>query len=308
MTPEGPDQSPVPATRCGLIAIVGKPNVGKSTLLNYLIGQKISITSRKPQTTRHRLLGIKTRDDVQMVFVDTPGMHTGQNKAINRYMNKTVQSVIRDVDLILFMVDRMKWTEEDDLVLRQLRQSDTPVFLILNKVDLVNDKDILLPYIQQLGELYPFAEIFPLSALKHHNIDALEKAIAGYLPVADFYYPEDQLTDKNARFLAAEFIREKITRQIGDELPYEATVEIEEFRHEGPVIHISALILVEKAGQKRIIIGDRGSRLKQIGSQARKDIEDLLGSQVMLNLWVKVKSGWSDDERALKSLGYDDFA
>lgn len=307
MTADSPDTSR-PQTRCGLIAIIGKPNVGKSTLLNYLIGQKLSITSRKPQTTRHRLLGIKTVDNTQMIFVDTPGLHSGYNKAINRYMNKTVQNVIQDVDLILFLVDRMKWNEEDDLVLQQLRHSKTPVFLIINKVDLVGEKDILLPYIESLGKEFPFSEIFPLSALKEHNIDGLEKAIEQYLPYNDFYYPEDQLTDRNARFLVAEFVREKITRQMGDELPHEVTVEIEEFRQDEKVTHISALILVEKSGQKKIIIGESGSRLKLIGSEARKDIEQLLDCKVMLNLWVKVKSGWSDDERALKSLGYDDFA
>jgi GTPase len=293
--------------RCGLIAIIGKPNVGKSTLLNYLMGQKISITSRKPQTTRHRLLGIKTTGNTQMIFVDTPGMHSGQTKALNRYMNKTVQSVIQDVDVILFMVDRMKWSTEDDLVLEQLKHCKVPVFLLLNKVDLIDDKEILLPYLDEKKDLFPFKEIFPLSALKQHNIESLESAIEAYLPVADFYYPEDQLTDRNSRFLAAEFIREKLTRQIGDELPYEATVEIEEFRQDKGIIHISALILVEKNGQKKIIIGDSGSRLKLIGREARLAIEELLGSKVMLNLWVKVKGGWSDDERALKSLGYDDF-
>ncbi len=307
-----PDQTHDMPHRCGLIAIIGKPNVGKSTLLNHIIGQKISITSRKPQTTRHRLLGIKTVENTQMIFVDTPGLHSGQNKAINRYMNKTVQSVIQDVDLILFMVDRMKWTAEDELVLQQLKHNKTPVLLLLNKVDQIQDKSILLPYLKELAERHPFKEIFPLSALKDHNIKELENSIGKYLPEGGFYYPEEQLTDKNARFLAAEFIREKITRQIGDELPYEVTVEIEEFRHDEKenknLIHIGALILVEKAGQKRIIIGDGGSRLKLIGSDARKDIENLLGSKVMLSLWVKVKSGWSDDERALKSLGYDDHS
>jgi len=294
--------------RCGLIAIIGKPNVGKSTLLNYLMGQKISITSRKPQTTRHRLLGIKTSGNTQMIFVDTPGMHSGQNKALNRYMNKTVQSVIHDVDVILFMVDRMKWSAEDDLVLQELKHCSAPVFLLLNKVDLIEDKEILLPYLNEKKSLFPFKEFFPLSALKQHNIDALESSIESYLPIADFYYPEDQLTDRNTRFLAAEFIREKLTRQIGDELPYEATVEIEEFRQDKKIIHISALILVEKDSQKRIVIGDSGSRLKLIGREARLAIEELLGSKVMLNLWVKVKGGWSDDERALKSLGYDDLS
>ena len=191
------DISDSPATtRCGFVAIIGKPNVGKSTLLNYLIGQKLSITSRKPQTTRHKLLGIKTVSNTQMVFVDTPGLHNGQNKAINRYMNKTVQSVIHDVDLTLFMVDRLKWTAEDDLVLDQLRYCSTPVFLLLNKVDLVDDKSMLLPYIEELGRQYSFAEIFPISALKEHNIDALEKVIAEQMPENPFLYPKEQLTDR----------------------------------------------------------------------------------------------------------------
>jgi len=306
MTSDSPD-SKTTLTHCGLVALVGKPNVGKSTLLNYMIGQKLSITSRKPQTTRHRILGIKTHENNQMIFVDTPGVHSGQNKAINRYMNKTVQEVIRDVDLILFIVDRVKWTEEDELVLQQLQNNQAPVFLVINKIDLVENKETLLPFIEALEGRYPFKEIFPLSALRQHNIDALESAIIKHLPEGDFYYPDDQLTDKNARFLAAEFIREKITRQIGDELPYETTVEIEEFKQEGKTVHISALILVEKSGQKKIIIGDKGSRLKLIGTEARKELEQLLGTKIMLNLWVKVKRGWSDDERALKSLGYDDM-
>ena len=308
MSNAGIEQTRDSEKHCGLVAIVGRPNVGKSTLLNYLVGEKISITSRKPQTTRHRILGIKTTGQTQMVFVDTPGMHTGQKKAINRYMNRTVQGVIGDVDLILFMTDRLNWTDEDMLVLSQLEHVDTPVYLIINKVDLLEDKTALLPAINKATEIFPFKEIFPLSALKQYNLEDLEKAIVRHMPAGDFFYPEDQLTDRNARFLAAEFIREKITRQIGDELPYEATVEIEEFRHEGDIIHISALILVEKGGQKKIVIGDKGSRLKLIGSEARRDLEKLLDAKVMLSLWVKVKSGWSDDERALKSLGYDDFS
>ena len=242
------------AKKSGFVAIVGKPNVGKSTLLNYMVGQKLSITSRKPQTTRHRICGIKTTQDCQIVFVDTPGLHSDQDKAINRYMNRTVHSVIKDVDLTLFVVDRLKWTTEDEKVLESLSNTSSPVMLLLNKTDLMENKSQLLPYIEEISQKFPFAEIFPLSALRNQNLEALEQKIIDYLPESDFFlYPEDQLTDRNVRFLAAEFIREKITRQIGDELPYELTVEIEEFKQIKGTIHISALILVERAGQKKIL-------------------------------------------------------
>lgn len=291
---------------CGLVAIVGRPNVGKSTLLNHLLGQKLSITSRKPQTTRHRLLGIKTEESSQIIYVDTPGLHKGVDKAINRYMNKTVSSVIRDVDVIIFLIDKFKWTDEDEFVLENLKNSKSPVFLVINKIDLISDKELLLPYIEKISERFKFAEIFPVSALQGHNIPSLEAAIIKHLPEGDYMFPEDQITDKNSRFLAAEFVREKITRQMGDELPYEVNVEIEEFKSSGNVLHISALILVEREGQKRIIIGQKGASLKLIGSEARKEMETMFGMKVMLKLWVKVKSGWSDDERALRSLGYND--
>lgn len=291
---------------CGLVAIVGRPNVGKSTLLNHILGQKISITSRKPQTTRHRLLGIKTTDNAQIVFVDTPGLHLGVDKALNRYMNKTVSSVIRDVDLILFMIDANKWTPEDEKVLENIRNSSVPAFLLMNKTDKINEKDHLLPLMEKLMAMYEFDEIIPISALKSRGIDQLESLVIKTLPAATYLFPEDQLTDKNSRFLAAEFVREKITRQMGDELPYEVNVEIEDFKTVGGVLHISALILVEREGQKKILIGKNGSSLKLIGSEARKEMELLFDAKVMLNLWVKVKSGWSDDERALTSLGYID--
>lgn len=294
-------------THCGLVAIVGRPNVGKSTLLNHLVGQKLSITSRKPQTTRHRLLGITTRDNAQIIYVDTPGLHSrNADKAINRYMNRTVTSVIRDVDVILFVVDQLHWTEADEEVLQALQNTRAPVLLIINKTDQVSDKESLLPAIEAHAARYSFREVVPLSALKGHNVRKLEDTITRYLPAGHFLFPEDQITDRNARFLAAEFVREKITRQLGQELPYGVTVEIEEFRQKGDVLHISALILVERKGQKRIIIGSGGSRLKLIGAEARREMERLFESRVMLQLWVKVKAGWSDDERALRSLGYDD--
>ncbi len=292
--------------RCGYVAIVGRPNVGKSTLLNHILGQKISITSRKPQTTRHQVLGIKTQDDHQIIFVDTPGLHMNAGKAINRYMNRAASSAIRDVDLVVFVVDRTAWTEEDAFVLHQIQQAGLPAMLVLNKIDLLADKAELLPHLQVLAKKAEFAAILPVSALHRHNVDALQEQILKLLPESDFFFPEDQITDRSQRFLAAEIVREKIMRQLGDELPYAITVEIEEFVQEGVMIHIAAVIFVERKGQKKILIGDKGSRLRSIGSDARADMETLFDNKVMLRLWVKVKTGWSDDERALRSLGYDD--
>ena len=293
-------------SRCGYVAIVGRPNVGKSTLLNHLLGQKISITSRKPQTTRHQVLGIKTEDNHQIIFVDTPGLHKDAGKAINRYMNRAASAAIRDVDLVVFVVDRTAWTEEDSVVLEQIEQSGLPTMLVVNKIDLLADKTELLPHLQSLAAKAEFSAILPVSALRQHNVDALEEQILTLLPESGHFFPEDQITDRSQRFLAAEIVREKIMRQLGDELPYSIAVEIEEFAQEGEVLHISAVIFVERTGQKRILIGDKGSRLRSIGSDARRDMEGLFDSKVMLRLWVKVKSGWSDDERALRSLGYDD--
>jgi len=295
------------ATRCGYVALVGRPNVGKSTLLNHLLGQKISITSRKPQTTRHRVLGIKTEDDVQIVYVDTPGLHKHEPKAINRYMNQAASQAIADVDVVVFVVDRLRWTEEDELVLEKLRHVRAPVVLAINKVDLLEDKETLLPALQTFAEKYPFAEIFPLSALRGHNLGGLEATIARLLPENPHFFPEDQITDRSQRFLAAELVREKVMRQLGEEVPYEITVEVESFQAQRGVLHIHALILVEREGQKKIVIGTSGERIRQIGAEARKDMEKMFEHKVMLKLWVKVKSGWSDDERALRSLGYTDF-
>lgn len=292
--------------RCGYVAIVGRPNVGKSTLLNHLLGQKISITSRKPQTTRHQVLGIRTEGDDQVIFVDTPGLHANADKAINRYMNRAAASAVRDVDLVVMVVDRTAWTAEDDMVLEQVRRSGLPVVLVINKVDLLEDKARLLPYLEEVALKHDFAAIVPLSALRSNNIEPLEQQILSVLPESEHFFPEDQITDRSQRFLAAEIVREKIMRQLGDELPYAVTVEIEEFAQDNDVLHISALILVERKGQKKILIGEKGARLRLIGSEARRDMEDLFDSRVMLRLWVKVKSGWSDDERALRSLGYDD--
>ncbi len=293
-------------SRCGYVAIVGRPNVGKSTLLNYLLGQKISITSRKPQTTRHQVLGIKTEEGDQIVFVDTPGLHKAADKAINRYMNRAATSAIRDVDLVLMVVDRTAWTDEDEMVLQQVISSRLPAMLVINKVDLFEDKAALLPHLEHVAAKADFKAVIPVSALRSQNIDTLEGEIRKYIPESPHFFPEDQITDRSQRFLAAEIVREKIMRQLGDELPYAVTVEIEEFALDEHILHISALILVEGKGQKKIIIGEGGSRLRSIGTEARHDMESLFDSKVMLRLWVKVKSGWSDDERALRSLGYED--
>ncbi|HIK80229.1 MAG TPA: GTPase Era [Porticoccaceae bacterium] len=291
---------------CGYVAIVGRPNVGKSTLLNHLLGQKLCITSRKPQTTRHTLLGIKTEGEFQMIFVDTPGIHTNQERAINRVMNRSAASVIADVDVVIFVVDRFEWSEADEYVAKYLSNNDVPLIVAVNKVDMIEDKEALLPHLKFLSSKVNAKEFIPLSALRRTNLDELEIQIQGYIPQKMHLYPEDQITDRSEKFLAAEIVREKITRQLGAEVPYQVTVEIEEFRAEKKITHISALILVERDGQKKIIIGTNGERLKKIGEQARADIESLLGCKVMLRTWVKVRSGWSDDERALRSLGYMD--
>lgn len=292
--------------RCGYAAIVGRPNVGKSTLLNHLLGQKISITSRKPQTTRHQVLGIKTEGDHQIIFVDTPGLHKDAEKAINRYMNRAASSAIKGVDVVLFVVDRTAWTEEDEMVLEHVTRSGLPVILVVNKVDLLEDKSTLLPHLQILAEKADFAAMLPVSALRKHNVDELESELLAFLPESAYFFPEEQITDRSQRFLASEIVREKIMRQLGDELPYSITVEIEEFAQQDHILNISAVIFVERKGQKKILIGEGGSRLRSIGTDARRDMELLFDSKVMLRLWVKVKSGWSDDERALRSLGYDD--
>ncbi|AJQ94541.1 GTPase Era [Gynuella sunshinyii] len=299
-----PDSSS--ATHCGYVAIVGRPNVGKSTLMNHILGQKISITSRKPQTTRNQIIGIHTVDSVQIIFVDTPGIHQGQPKAINRYMNRTATTAIKDVDVILFLVERDRWTPEDEHVLEQLKSSRCPVILGINKMDQLEDKAQLLPFIEKVSTFFQFDQVFPISALRGNNLHRLERYLLDHMPVNVHYYPEDQITDRTERFLAAEIVREKIMRQLGAELPYDVAVEIENWSFENGTLHIHAAILVSRAGQKKIVIGDKGSRLKSIGQEARKDMEKLFDVRIMLHLWVKVKGGWSDDDRALKSLGYFD--
>jgi GTP-binding protein Era len=291
--------------RCGYVAIVGRPNVGKSTLLNRILGQKLSITSRKPQTTRHQILGIKTEDDLQVVYVDTPGLHKDdKGKALNRFMNRTASEALRHVDLVVFMIDRTAWTEEDQLVLDKLEHLHCPVILAVNKVDQLKDKEALLPQLEELAAKRHFDVIIPISAEKGHNVERLEQEVESRIPEGVHLFPEDQITDRSSRFVAAELVREKLMRNLGEEVPYGTTVEIEEFKHDGRVLHISALILVEREGQKRIVIGDSGAVIKTIGRDARMDMEKMFDTKVMLNLWVKVKRGWSDNERALQSLGY----
>lgn len=291
---------------CGYVAIVGRPNVGKSTLLNRILGQKISITANRPQTTRHRILGVKTTSDSQVIYVDTPGLHLGGQRAINRYMNRAAASSITDVDIIIFVVDRLQWTEEDEFVLQKMAQVTVPVFLVVNKIDSIKDKALLLPHLQMLSEKHQFLRIIPLSAQTGEGVELLESGIKGVLPVSDPYFPEDQITDRSERFLASEFVREKLVRSLSQELPYSTTVEIEQFNMENDVRHIHAIIWVEREGQKGIIIGKKGQQLKRIGELARKDMERAFEGKVFLQLWVKVRQGWADDERALRSLGYQD--
>ena len=289
--------------RCGTIAIVGRPNVGKSTMLNHILGAKLSITSRKAQTTRHRLLGIHTTEDAQYLFVDTPGFQLKHINALNRGMNRTVKQVMTEVDVVLFVIEATRFGDADRKVL-EILPKNTPVLLVINKADLLADKGELLPFIQEHGAVFPFAAIVPISAKRSLNLEDLLSAIRQHLPEQPAIYGEDELTDRNERFLAAELVREKIFRLLGEELPYSVTVEIEKFEQEGALRRIHAAIIVDKEGQKPILIGKGGEKLKQISTEARQDMEKLFGGKVWLETWVKVRGGWADDERALKSLGY----
>lgn len=291
--------------RSGYVAIVGRPNVGKSTLLNLLLGEKLSITSPKPQTTRWQILGIKTTTNAQIVYIDTPGMHKTEKRAMNRYMNRIANAVVVDADVIVFMIDAESWRSEDELVLKKLIGIEKPIILVINKIDLLEDKALLLPRIEQLKDKLNFAAIIPVSALKADNIEDLEEVITDLLPEGPALFPEDQITDKSERFQIAEIIREKLILATEEELPYTTAVEIEQFEEKEKIIEIGVVIWVERQGQKIIIIGKKGARLKKIGITARKEIEKLLNRKVFLRLWVKVKADWTDDERALKSLGYE---
>lgn len=292
--------------RSGYISIVGRPNVGKSTLLNHILEQKLSITSRKPQTTRHNIIGIKTVENTQFVYVDTPGMHKGGKKAMNRYLNRAANTAMQDVNVIVFVIEALNWTDDDQAVVEKIKQAGVPVILAVNKVDQLDDKGSLLPFLADIQQKMGFTDIVPLSALKGKNLEALEESVRKLLPVCEPFYPEDQITDRSERFLASEIVREKLMRRLGQELPYGISVEIESFVEEGRMYRIHAVIWVERKGQKIIVIGKGGSMLKSIGKDARIDMEKLFDAKVFLELWVKVKEGWSDDERALRSLGYTD--
>ncbi|MFJ5444782.1 GTPase Era [Methylobacillus methanolivorans] len=289
--------------RCGTVAIVGRPNVGKSTLLNHILGLKLSITSRKAQTTRHRVLGIHTTEDTQYLFVDTPGFQQKHINALNRSLNRTVTQVLSDVDVVLFVIEPMHLGEADRKVLALLPKNQ-PVFLVVNKADLMGDKGNLLPLIQDFDLEFPFTGIIPVSAKKNLYLDELLSAVREHLPEQPAIYGDDELTDRNERFLAAEMLREKIFRLLGDEVPYSVAVEIEKFEQEGNLRRIHAAIIVDKESQKPMLIGKGGEKLKRISTEARQDMEKLFGGKVWLETWVKVKGGWADDERALKSLGY----
>jgi GTP-binding protein Era len=274
--------------------------------MNHLLKQKISITSRKPQTTRHRILGINTTDAGQAIYMDTPGMHNSEKRALNRYLNRTAETTLLGVDVIVWLIDGLSWHEYDEAIFKKLEQAGLPVILAVNKVDKVADKEAILTFFNEAQHRFPFKHLIPISALKRTNLDQLESLIMELLPERDLIYPEDQVTDRSERFLAAEIVREKLTRRLGDELPYALTVEIERYEEKTYITKIYAIIWVERLTQKNIVIGKDGEMLKKVGTDARQDIEKLIGQKVYLQLWVKVKKGWSDSERALQSLGFND--
>jgi len=292
--------------RSGHIAIIGRPNVGKSTLVNALVGSKISIVSNRPQTTRHRLLGIATFAHGQLVLVDTPGLHREQTGAMQRMLNRAARGALDGVDAAVLVVEAGRWDTEDADALKALIEAKLPLVLAVNQVDRCKDKSALLPYLQQMAGKHTFAAIHPVSALKRTGLDALVKTLLDLVPEGPALYAEDDITDKSQRFLAAERVREQLMRQLGKELPYRATVEIESFVEEGTLLRIGAVIWVEREGQKAIVIGKGGARLKAIGQKAREQMERLFGAKVFLQTWVRVRGGWSDDEAALRALGYSD--
>lgn len=291
--------------RCGHVALIGRPNVGKSTLLNRLVGQKVSITAHRPQTTRHRILGIHTRPDAQIVYVDTPGIHVGQRHAINRWMNRAANAAMEDVDLVVFLIDALQWTPLDEQIAARVDAEAKACILAINKIDKVLDKESLLPFIQELEQKIHGVEFIPISARRGINLDRLEDIVVSRLPFAPPAYPEDQVTDRSMRFVAAEVVREKLTRRLGQEIPYQLTVEIESFEEHRNSAAIGAVIWVERDGHKAIVIGKQGRILKEIGSAARVDLEVQLGKKVHLSLWVKVRSGWADNEALLRRFGYE---
>ena len=298
------------AYRAGHVAVLGRPNVGKSTLVNALVGAKVSIVSPRPQTTRHRLLGIATFPDAQLLLVDTPGIHREQGKstasAMHRWMNRAARGALEGVDVAVLVIRAGQWDDADSFAYEALRTAGLPVVLVVNQIDRIRDKTTLLPYLAKITEGREFVDVHPISALKRNGLEALVKTVTQYLPEQPALYGEDEITDKSQRFLAGEMVREQLMRQLGEELPYATTVEIESFSVEGSMLRIGAVIWVERDGQKAIVIGKGGERLRDIGSKARLQIERLFGAKVFLQTWVRVREGWSDDEAALRTFGYHD--
>jgi GTP-binding protein Era len=299
-----------PPHRAGHVAVIGRPNVGKSTLVNALVGAKVSIVSPRPQTTRHRLLGIATFPEGQLLLVDTPGIHREQKRAMNRLMNRAARGALEGVDVALLVVRAGQWDDEDTLAYDALKNAGLPVILVVNQVDRITDKTKLLPYLAKVSDGRDFAGVHPVSALKRSGLEALTKTVLSQLPEQPPLYAEDEITDKSQRFLAGELVREQLMRQLGEELPYATTVEIERFVEEpspkGVLLRIGAVIWVERDGQKLIVIGKGGERLREIGMKSRLQMERLFGSKVFLETWVRVREGWSDDEAALRAFGYHD--
>ena len=299
-------QSPAPADyRSGFAALVGRPNVGKSTLLNALVGQKLSIVTPRPQTTRHRILGISTLPQAQIAYVDTPGLHHHGSRALNKAMNRTAASTLDDADLVVLVVEALRWTAEDDLALGRLLRSGRPAIAVVNKVDRVRPRERLLPYLAELGARHPFLAIVPVSALKQDNLEDLRRTIAAHLPLSPPLFPQDELTDRGAAFRIAEAIREKLTLELNQEVPYGIAVEVERQAEEDGQLVVDAAIWVDREGQKPIVIGARGERLKRVGRSARLALNEMLGRRVHLNLWVKVRENWADNARALRELGLE---
>ncbi len=292
-------------TRCGTVSIVGRPNVGKSTLLNRLIGQKLSITAHKPQTTRHSIVGIKTEDNLQIIYVDTPGIHVDGKRALNQVLNRTASSSLHDVDAVLMLVQAMVWNDDDQRTFELVSKVAQPFYLVVNKVDTIKKKSDLLPFLTKLPSHEALQDVLLVSARSGDGVELIENAVAKRMPFAPFQFDADDLTDRSSRFLASEAVREQLTRFLSAELPYSLTVEIEQFEESPELLRIGAVIWVEKNSQKGIIIGKGGERLKEVGSRARQSMETLFGCKVFLQLWVRVKEGWADDERALRSLGYE---
>lgn len=295
------DDSPF---RCGYIGLCGRPNVGKSTLLNHLIGQKLSITSRRPHTTRWHVLGIHTVDNAQLIFMDMPGLKQQRSNALNRFMHREVADGLLTIDVVVFVIEALRWTEEDEYVLGHIKESDRPVVLVVNKTDRVADKKQLLPFIDSISSKHDFSAVFPMSA-RHDDMQALQQQLVGLIPVQPALFSEDQLSDRNERFFVAEMLREQLVRNLGDELPYRLTVVIEDMKVANNLAHIHALIWVESEGQKAIVIGEGGERLKKIATQARISMEKFLDMRVNLKTWVKVRDSWTDDVKSMREFGYD---